>query len=714
MPELRTIQGDANYSAANSERVTITEIAPTTETRLNEGDTPASSAELQSQHDKFIESLKQSNNLVGFVTAEWDWAKTYRMSNGIDTGLLNALTARQGQYTGDKLAGITAINGSQLYDRIFTECARSAETYINDAISNDGTPWRLVAQRQAVVPEHMRDGLMKKIIGSWQQDAINDPRLLDNDEMVKYLSDKVEEAREEIHEENEKSARLMEEQCYDQFKEGGGWEALHEFVKDLCSFKTACIKGPIPSIGYKLDFVTNKNGTKKPVSRKVVKYLFKRVSPFDLFPNPGNPQMAKGNLTERDYYDAKSLLDMLGQDGWFDDAVRRVVEAYGEPGFQYITSFDSTRRFLEEHGTWTGARKGVIEALDYWGYARGTRIMSNSVKNSDKLDQDAWYHIHAIVCGGELLFCSLLDDAYDFVPYWCDSFSRIAGSAWGEGIHDLITDKEMMACACARSLSDNMAFCSGPIALIDPDQLCTGQDVTSPTPRQVIQISPKNGATTKPVEFQIIPSNTEAMLKISETMRQRAYDTIGMAPPDMGTDRAAGAGRTSSGLEELFGHRNRGMRAVVYGVDTNVGRQIFYSIYRMNMLYGKDNSIKAECDVEPQGILGAIAREQAGQKQQLFLQTVSTPNSAFAGLMTNRGKAQALRMMARTVYLPENIVVDDHVAAAMDKQVSDARKAQEQSAGTPAVSMGAQLGSEAQPSQQEQAQGQPNQEQAVA
>ena len=664
----KTILGNANESAANAEKIPLTDLAPSSASDSSSENTPISESEFQKQNDDVIKELSKDTGLVGNVTFEWDHARTSRMSNSIDTKLLMALTARQGEYDTEMIAAINAIGGSQIYDRILTECCRSAETFINDAISSDGTPWRFVAQRVNKIPDHRKDEFVKKAMDEVTKNAVTKGTISeDMDYHIAVIQKAFEDELDTIHEQNESAARKMEDLCYDQFREGGGWQALHEFIKDLCLYKTACIKGPIATPGHKLEFNENKLGVKKPSSKKIMKYTFKRVAPWDLFPMPGNEKMAKGTLTERIRPQAKDLLDYLGQDGWYDEAIRAVVDRYGESGFQYFTSFDSTRLWLEEHGTWLGARKNIIECLEYWGYCRGARIKPNAATKNTAIDPDGWYHVHAIVCGSELLFCSILDDRYDTVPYYADSFSRIAGSAWGEGIHDLINDKESMACACLRSLADNMAFSSGPIEIVDYSQLPPGQAIQKPSPRMVIQVCSENGKTTKPVEFQLIPSNAQDLLKISDVMRGRVYDAVGMAPPDMGTDRAAGAGRTSTGLEDLFGHRNKGIRGVVYGIDVNVMRPLFCDLYKKNMLYNTDNAIKADCEIVPQGILAAIAREMAGQKQISFMQMVTQPNSSLGKLMTNRGKAAALREMARMVYLPSNIVVDDHVAAQMDK-----------------------------------------------
>ena len=676
--EAKTIVGEANTSAVNAERIPLTDLAPSSASDASTDGTPLTQAEFQAQHDAAIKEISKDNTLVGFVTSEWDLSRTYRMSNNIDTKLLDALTARQGEYGTTQLAAIRAIGGSEIYDRILTECCRSAETFINDAMSADGTPWRFVAQRVTKIPENRKAAFLNKALNDFTQDAIAKGTVSDDpDYHIDMLAKAFDAELAKIHEANEASARKMEDLCYDQFREGGGWQALHEFVKDLCLYKTACIKGPIPAFGNNLEFKTNAQGAKKAFSRKVRKYIFKRVSPFDLFPAAGNEKMAKGTLTERLKMTVKDLLEYVGEEGWFDDALRATVERYGEAGYQYFTSFDSTRMWLEEHGTWLGARKGVIECLEYWGYARGDRISQNTYNRGVKIEPSGWYHIHAIVCADQLLFCAILDDRYDIVPYFADSFCRIAGSAWGDGISDLIEDKESMACACQRNLADNMAFTAGPIEIVDYTQLPPGQAIQRPSPRMVIQVCPENGKTTKPVEFISIPSNAAELLNISDKMRARAYDMIGMAPPDMGTDRAAGAGRTSSGLEDLFGHRNKGIRGVVYGIDTNVMRPLFTALYRMNMLYHTDNAIKAECEIVPQGISAAIAREMAGQKQMSFLTMLSTPNSPFARLMTNSGKAAALREMARMVYLPGNIIVDEHTAAEMDKSDKKALEAAE-------------------------------------
>ena len=529
--EATTLVGNSNAAAANAEIIPLASIAPSSSSNVDES--PISEKEFQAQHDAIINELKKDTGLVGYITGEWDLARTYRMSNGIDTKMLLALTARQGQYDVERLAVINAIGGSDIYDRILTECCRTAETFINDAISSDGTPWRFVAARQNKIPEYRQKAFKQKVQQDWIKQSVASGAALDTDTTVDMFKQAYQDELETIHEENEAKIHRMEDLCYDQFREGGGWQALNEFIKDLVLYKAACIRGPIATPGYQLEFKQNALGVLKPTSKKVMKYTFSRVCPWDLFPFAGNEKMAKGKLVVRCRYEANDLLENLGQDGWYDDAIRATVERYGEDGVQYFTSFDSTQKWLEEHGTWLGSRKGVIECLEYWGYCRGDRLKPNSLTKTESIKPDGWYHIHAIICQTELLFCALMDDRYDRVPIFADSFSRIAGSAWGEGIKDLIDDKEAMICACQRSLADNMGFSSGPIMVVDYSQLPAGQKIERPTPRAIYQISAENGKTCKPIEFQLIPSNSQDLLKVYESMRSRVYDMIGMAPPDM-------------------------------------------------------------------------------------------------------------------------------------------------------------------------------------
>ena len=622
--------------------------------------------------ETLVSAIASGGDVIAHVTKRWQDARNYRMTNGIDTALLYAVQARRGQYDPDKLALIQQYGGSTVYYRLIAKLCRTGVAAINDAFTSSTSPWKLTPGRLTKIPEDRQKAVSDKIMLKWRTKGMVDGVVPEPEDLRDIANEVICEELEGLHEKNLRASLRMEDKIYDQLGNGSWASAFKDVIDDLCCFKCGCMKGPIPWKGNKLVFKTSAAGRIKPATKTVKMYKFSRVSPFDLFPAAGSSGVDSADFIERGRYKAPDLLQMLGEPGWQDDAVRETVDRYGETGYQYWTTFDLQRAWLEDKGTTPMRMHGFIEVLEYWGHVKGERL--NGAMLDKTVDPHKWYHVNAIVCSDQLLYLNVLEDQFAFRPYNVASYMTVPGSFWGEGMWDLVQDLDGFTSGAGRALADNMAMCSRPQKIVDVNQLPPGQDVETTIAGGVTQVSPKPGSTTKPIEFINIDAHTSELLEVARTMETKAYEVVGLPAPDLGNAPVGQAGRTGMGMEMILGNQCRGLRFAIFQIDTMIGRRIFNQLYTLNMLYDEDESIKAECDVEPQGILASIAAMQSDSRQQEFLQAAMLPQNA--DVITTRGKATMFRQRARFVSFPESVVIDDHTAAKMDEQRREQMEAQ--------------------------------------
>lgn len=678
----KTISEQQNLAAVSEKLAQESYFAPSSSVDITRGPSGDTSDDAIKNWDSIIEAISSGSGIVAHVTRKWQDARTYRMTNNIDSELLQAIQARRGIYDADKLALIQQFGGSTIYYRLISKLCRTAMASITDAVTSDTTPWKMIPVRLTSIPKAQQAIVYNKIMSRFREVGMVAGQVPEPEALVEMAKEEMEKELESIHAANQRAARRMEEKIYGQLSDGGFHKAFKDAIDDLCNFKVGCIKGPIPALGKKIVFRSNTAGKLMPKAKTVNMYKFNRVSPFDLFPSAGSSSVNDGDMMERSRYSTINLLEMLGQAGWQDDAIKEVVNRYGESGYQYWTSFDLQRSWLEFKGTQQMRMRGFIECIEFYGWIRGKRLKEGeiSIENASEIDDDRWYHCNAIICSDKLLYFNVLDDQFSFRPYLIASYMTIPGSFWGEGIYDLVTDLNGLTAGAVRALNDNMAISSRPQKIVDVNQLAPGQDVETTVAGGVTQISPKQGASTRAIEFVNIDSHSTELLSVGDRMEKKAYEVVGLPPPDLGNAPVGQAGRTGMGMEMILGNQSRGLRFAIHQIDTQIGRPIFMQLYLNNMMYDADETIKAECDVEPQGILAAIAAAQNDSKQQEFMRDAIAPTNA--DVITTRGKATMFRQRARYCYFPESVVIDDHLAAKIDEKKQAAMEAQENQAAT--------------------------------
>jgi hypothetical protein len=286
-----------------------------------------------------------------------------------------------------------------------------------------------------------------------------------------------------------------------------------------------------------------------------------------------------------------------------------------------------------------------------------------SVDNDGKqLRNNTEYAAEVIQVGTEVLFASLNPDKLERHPYSSTSWSKVAGSFWGEGVPELLHPVQDVCNASLRALVNNMGVSSGPqMSISDIDRIPDGEDVTDIYPFKIWQFTNERSITTDPVKFFSIPSNANELYTIYENFKRQADDDSGIPAYAYGNERTAGAGRTASGLSMLMTGASRGIKKVIRNVHRDVISPCLVRLYDWDMQFVDDPKIKGDAEIVAIGAVAVLTREQAATRRMELLNMTNNPTDL--KLIGLHNRAQILREALDTLEFDgdRHVLTDDEI-----------------------------------------------------
>lgn len=592
--------------------------------------------------------------LAAHIRMCWEAARIAR--EPISTIMLKALRQRNGEYESDKLNAIRKQGGSEVYMMITEVKCRATESWLRDILLDSGSPpWDL---QPTPVPDldpdqesELQDAFADQIVNIIQAtgQAPTKAEMLELREMV------AQEYRFKMLQLAQNRVDKMKIKIEDQFVQGGWAEAFNEFVTDLVTFPCAFIKGPIVRRQRHLEWVRGPNGVLTVESGERIAPEYERVSPFNIYPEPGITTINEGYLFEHHKLSRSALADLIGVPGYDDNAIRLALAA--GPGQSWVSDTVETQRDEEERKFYTEMRPtDMFDALEFWGKVNGKELVEWGMSEEDIPDPDREYDANVWLVGNYVIKATLNYDPLGEKPYAKTSFIKQPGAFWGRGIPEIIEDLQNICNAAARALVNNMAVASGPQVEVNLERIPPNEDITQVYPWKIWQVlNDPLGSSAPAVRFNQPNDNAQTLMAVYERFSRMADDHSGIPAYIYGDTNVQGAGRTASGLSMLMGSAGKGIRQVVMHIDNDVTRPIVYRQFVYNMRYDPDQSIKGDAQVVPRGAVNLAVKETVNVRRVEFLN--ATANEFDMGIIGQGGRAAILREVAKGLQMPVDEIV---------------------------------------------------------
>ena len=410
------------------------------------------------------------------------------------------------------------------------------------------------------------------------------------------------------------AAKNMEKKIMDQLQESGANKQLRSTVFEMALFGTGVMKGP---------FAVDKEypnwddeGNYSPIFKTIASTS--HVSVWNFFPDPDAANMDEAQYVIERHKMSRTQLRALKKRPYFRDNVIDEVIAEGE-------NYD--KKYWEDDLSDYAADYGVdrFEVLEYWGNCDVQMLLDNNVdipeelKDQDELQTNIW------ICNGKLLRMVLNPFKPASIPYMAAPYELNPYSFFGVGIAENMDDTQTLMNGFMRMAVDNAVLSGNLLIEVDETNLVPGQDL-SVYPGKVFRR--QGGAPGQAIFGTKFPNVSGENLQLFDKARQLADESTGMPSFAHGQTGISGVGRTASGISMLMNAASGSIKTVIKNIDDYLLRPLGEGLFRFNMQFNFDKSLKGDLEVVARGTESLMANEVRSQRLMSFLQTASNPSLA--------------------------------------------------------------------------------------
>ena len=614
--------------------------------------------------------------LAAHLKLLWEPAKRAKLN--IETKMFKALRQRNGQYEADTQSAIAQQGGSAVYMMVTETKCRGAESWLRDILMDRGKlPFKVMpTPSPSINPDDEARITAKFAQAVMQQLQSGQPIDPSTQEDLKDLA--VQEIRAEIMEEAQETADAMQTKIEDQFAEGGLIEGFNAFVSDLATYPNAFLKGP--TVRKKRVMKWAKDATTGKYTPQVSDDLiptYKRVDPYRFYPEPGITDINEGYVFEHHRLSRPELAALKGVPGYDAAAISHVLQNMpnNSTGTWLNPNYQQQATLEQKFNIWDRPT-ATVDALEFTGKVPGSKLIEWGMTEDDVPDPDMEYDVNAWLIDRWVIKATLNYDPLGRNPYYTSSFVKRPGAFWGTSIPELVEDIQNMCNAAARALVNNMGLASGPMVEVNVDRLPADEEITTLTPWRIFQVTNDPLGSGQPaIRFNQPQSNAQELMQVYTHFTKLADDQSGIPAYVYGDMNVQGAGRTASGLSMLMGSAGKGIRQVIMHLDMDVIGKLVKAQYDWNMRYIDDESIKGDCNTEPQGAIQLATKEQLDVRRVEFLQATANPmDSQIVGIP---GRAAILHEVAKGLNMPVDDIIPSKEKLEMMQKEAEAQKAQE-------------------------------------
>ena len=446
------------------------------------------------------------------------------------------------------------------------------------------------------------------------------------------------------------AAKNMQKKIHDQLEESGANKHLRSASFEMSLFGTGIMKGPFAVDKEYPNW--NDEGTYDPKFKTVPQVNY--VSVWNFYPDPDANNMEEAQYVLERHKMSRSQLRALKKRPYFRDTVIDEAIQMGENYNKYYWE-DDLSDYAPEHGV------DRFEVLEYWGMVDTALIEEQGVEipaelqDFDELQANIW------ICNGKLIRMVLNPFKPAKIPYVAAPYELNPYSFFGVGIAENMDDTQTLMNGFMRMAVDNAVLSGNLIVEVDETNLVPGQDL-SLYPGKIFRR--QGGAPGQAIFGTKFPNVSSENMMLFDKARVLADESTGFPSFAHGQTGVQGVGRTASDISMLMNAASGSIKTVIKNVDDYLLRPLGEGLFRFNMQFDFDPSIKGDLEVRARGTESLMANEVRSQRLMQFLSVASNPALApFAKFQ------YIIREIAKSMDLDPDKVTNNMDEAALQAEI---------------------------------------------
>jgi len=407
------------------------------------------------------------------------------------------------------------------------------------------------------------------------------------------------------------AAKNMEKRIMDQLQESGANKQLRSTIFEMALFGTGVMKGPFAIDKEYPNW--DEDGEYSPIFKTVP--TTSHVSVWNFYPDPDAANMDEAQYVIERHKMSRTQLRALKKRPYFRE---NVIDEVIQQGESYDNKYweDDLSDYAADHGV------DRFEVLEYWGTCDVDMLLENDIvipkelEDYDELQANIW------ICNGKLIRMVLNPFKPSTIPYMAAPYELNPYSFFGVGIAENMDDTQTLMNGFMRMAVDNAVLSGNLLIEVDETNLVPGQDL-SVYPGKVFRR--QGGAPGQAIFGTKFPNVSQENLQLFDKARQLADESTGLPSFSHGQTGVTGVGRTASGISMLMNAASGSVKTVIKNVDDYLLRPLGEGLFRFNMQFDFDKSIKGDLEIKARGTESLMANEVRSQRLMQFLQVASSP-----------------------------------------------------------------------------------------
>jgi len=407
------------------------------------------------------------------------------------------------------------------------------------------------------------------------------------------------------------AAKNMEKKIHDQLEESGASKHLRSTAFEMALFGTGVMKGPFAVDKEYPNW--DEEGEYDPTLKTVPQVS--HVSVWNFYPDPDANNMDEAQFVIERHKMSRSQIRALKKRPHFRSEVIEAAIAEGE---------DYTRQSWEDDLSDYAPEHGVdrFEVLEYWGMCDTEMLLEQKVEIPKELENLDELQVNVWICNGKLIRMVLNPFKPSKIPYMAAPYELNPYSFFGVGIAENMDDTQTLMNGFMRMSVDNAVLSGNLLIEVDETNLVPGQDL-SVYPGKVFRR--QGGAPGQAIFGTKFPNVSQENLQLFDKARQLADESTGLPSFAHGQTGVSGVGRTASGISMLMNAASGSVKTVIKNVDDYLLKPLGEGLFRFNMQFDFDKSLKGDLEVKARGTESLMANEVRSQRLMQFLQVASNP-----------------------------------------------------------------------------------------